>query len=84
MKIEVPDSLKTWLEQQARFDDHPSVDAFVASVLHDKKRRQQEAIDQALREALESGDFVEITPEWWAERRRKLEAATKQAGKAAS
>lgn len=84
MTIEVSDTLKAWIDQQAEFRGYATADAFVESVLLQTKTRIQQEMDQALIESLESGDPVDVTPAWWEERRRELERRLNVPGKAAS
>ncbi len=78
MNITLPDSMRDWIENQARLAGHTSADSYVVEVLRDQRDRLKQEIDQQLIEGLESGDPVEINDEFWAERRRVLEERTKQ------
>ncbi len=73
MKIELSDSLKAWIEQQTAFRGFATSDAFVESVVQTAKARLQKTIDAALLEGLDSGDPIEVTPEFWEEQRRQLD-----------
>ena len=92
MKIELPESLHAWAAEQARLTGHTSPDAYVAYLLTREQLREtldnmpaevREAIDKKLLEALDSGEPVEATPEFWEERRRVLAERLKDSGKAA-
>lgn len=84
MKINLSDSLKPWIEQQADLRGYPSADAFVESILQQTKSRYQQRIDEALLESLASGTPADITPEFWEERQRELERRLKGSDRAAS
>ena len=83
MKIDLPDALRVWVEEQAQAHGHASADAFVVDLLRQEHERFREEIDRKLLEALDSGEPVEATPEFWEERRRVLAERLRDSGKAA-
>jgi antitoxin ParD1/3/4 len=72
MNFELPDTLVTWVEEQARLGGFSTPAAFVECVLRAEQRRWREEVEQKLLEALESGEPVAATAEFWQERRRVL------------
>jgi Arc/MetJ-type ribon-helix-helix transcriptional regulator len=74
VKIELPDSLKDWLEREAEAGGYASPGAFVERLLL-REQSRRERIDQKLLEALDSGAPIEVMPEFWDDQRRQLEAS---------
>lgn len=72
MNIDLPDGWKPWVEEQARIGGHPTADAYIESLLHQEQRRLRDTVDRALVQSLESGEPVEVTPEFWQAREAAL------------
>lgn len=83
MTIELPESLKSWVEQQAQLGGFASADAYVESILRQKRTRIRENIEQELLQSLDSGEPIEATAEFWEEQRRLLDESVRGQGKAA-
>lgn len=81
MNVTLPDSMREWIEAQARMGGHSSPDGYVAAILREERQRLQSEIDQKLIEGLQSGDPIAINHEFWAERHRILTERTKQHAK---
>ena len=74
MNISLPETLGTWVTQQAQQEGYNSADAYVQELLRrERERRDKEALEQRLLRALDSGAPVEVTSAFWEERRRVLE-----------
>jgi antitoxin ParD1/3/4 len=73
MNISLPESMRDWVETQAKLGGHANVNVFVERVLCEEKQRLQEEIDELLMEGLQSGEPIEITENFWNERRRTLD-----------
>ncbi len=83
MNIILPGPLGNWVEQQARQEGHASPDAFVQELLRqEREKRDKQALEQRLLSALDSGEPIEVTPAFWEERRRDLEARLARGAKA--
>jgi antitoxin ParD1/3/4 len=78
MNITLPDSMRDWIENQARLEGHNSPESYVVELLRDQRERLKHEIDQQLIEGLESGDSADVNEEFWTERGRLLEERTKQ------
>ena len=68
MNISLPETLGTWVAQQARQEGYNSADAYVQELLRrERERRDKEALEQRLLRALDSGAPVEVTSAFWEE-----------------
>jgi hypothetical protein len=86
MKIELSESMREWLQQQAALRGFATPDALVECIVQTARERYQKRLEGALLEAIEAienGDSVEGTPEFWEDQRRKLEDFIGTLGKAA-
>lgn len=73
----MPEEMKDWIEAHVQSGGYGTAsEYFRRLVREDQQRLLRDAIDAKLLAALESGDPIEMTPEWWAERRRKLRRET--------
>ena len=71
--IHLPDSLCEFLERQIAEGGHPSVEAFIQHLIHeDQKRKGRQKVEELLLEGLNSGEPLAATPEYWAEKDRRL------------
>ncbi len=65
--------MKQWIDKHvARAGYGTTSEYFRQLVREDQRRRLREEIDAKLLAALDSGDPVEISPEWWEQRRKEL------------
>ena len=80
LNISLPEGMKTFVEEQVKRGEHySSASDYVRTLIReDQKRKAEEKLEALLLEGLNSGEPVEITPEWWEERRRKLVARHKR------
>jgi len=84
LNISLPEDMKDWIDAQvARAGYGTTSEYFRQLVREDQRRQVKDEIDAKLLAALESGDPIEMTPEWW-EERRKLLARRVQARKSKS
>jgi antitoxin ParD1/3/4 len=72
--LTLPEPLKVWVEAQAAQEGYASPAEYVQQVLRkeQQKRKRREEIEHQLLEALDSGEPVEVTPDFWEDRRREL------------
>lgn len=84
MNISLPESMKAWVDEQVAAGGYGTASEFFRQLIRDaQQQRLREQIDTKLLEALESGDPVEVTPEYWKklrkEARKRLANKTKEA-----
>jgi len=86
INIRLPESLKSWVEEQATLEGYSTPAEYVQQVLrkeHEAQARKlRQEIEKRLLEALDSGDPVEATPEFWEARRQELKNRLERQGKA--
>lgn len=72
--INLPESLRAFVDDQARRAGHADAAAYVASLLRREQRRQARAqLEAEVLKGLDSGPATEMTRDDWAELRRRLE-----------
>ena len=73
--LSLPEPLRSWVEEQTAARGLGTPAAFVEDVLRREREMQDRrvGIERQLLDALESGDPVEVTPEFWEARRNELE-----------
>lgn len=78
MNISLPDPLKQYVEEQVSEGGYSSASEYVRELLRiDQKRKAREMLEQALLSALNEGEPVEATPEWWAALRDEVSRKSK-------
>ena len=81
LTIALSESDQTQIEDMVRSGKFRSPDEFVSSAIKDALRKAEiTRINGLLREGLECTEEIEVTPEYWAEKRRKLEQYIKSEG----
>ncbi len=83
MNIALPESLKSFVQERVADGGYSSVSEYVRELIRaDQKQRLEERIDSLLLEGLNSGAPIEVTPEYWEAKKRKLaERLAKASGK---
>lgn len=82
MNISLPEPLKEWVEQQVESGGYGTVSEYFRELIREKQQRQlREQIDKKLLAAIDSGDSIPVTPEFWEERRNELSRRVKKRGK---
>lgn len=83
MNISLPDALKTFVDEQIANGNYSTASEFVRELIRQaQKQAAQERLDAALLEGLESGNPIQVTPEFWEQRRKELEKRLNKPGKA--
>jgi antitoxin ParD1/3/4 len=78
MNISRPDPMKQYVEEQVAAGAYSSASEYIRELVRaDQKRQAKEQLEQVLLSALESGDAVEATPEWWASLRQEMRVRSK-------
>ena len=80
LNISLPEKLQTFLQAQAAAAGLSTESEYVHSlVLREQSRlAQQSRIDQLLLEGVESGPLIEVTDEWWEQKRTQISERTSQ------
>jgi antitoxin ParD1/3/4 len=73
LNISLPQSLKDYVEDQVKASGYSTPSEFVRELLRqDQKRRTEQKLEELLLEGLNSGNPIEITPEYWENKRRQV------------
>jgi antitoxin ParD1/3/4 len=66
LNISLPDSLRTYIEEQTRNGGYSTVSEYVRALIReDQKRKDQKRLESLLLEGLESGEAQTMTREDW-------------------
>ncbi len=80
MNIALPESMKAFVQDRVSQAGYSSVSEYVRELIRsDQKRWHEERIDALLLHALDSGEPIEVTNEYWEEKRQKLADRLKKA-----
>ena len=73
LTIALPDTAQDYIDEQLARGYYATVDEVViALILAEKKRQAKQALNGMIREGLNSGEPIAVTPEWWNQRREQL------------
>ena len=73
LNVSLPKTLKKYVEAQVKEGGYSTPSEYVrALVREDQKSKAEEKLETMLLEGLNSGQPLEVTPEFWKERRREL------------
>jgi antitoxin ParD1/3/4 len=73
LNISLPQSLKDYVEEQIKANGYSTPSEYVRELLRqDQKQRAREKLETLLLEGLNSGDSIEISPEYWENKRKQL------------
>jgi antitoxin ParD1/3/4 len=67
-ELMLPESLERFVEQEVAEGGYESADRYIRHLISaEHKRKAKERLEALMEEGLNSGEPVEVTPEWWAE-----------------
>ena len=73
LNISLPLSLKEFVETQVQKSGFSTPSEYIRNLVRDdQKRRAEEKLEALLLEGLNSGEPIEITPEYWEKKRTQL------------
>jgi antitoxin ParD1/3/4 len=73
LNISLPQSLKDFVESQVQQHGYSTPSEYVRELLRqDQKRRAEDRLEAMLLDGLQSGDPIEITPDYWEAKRKSL------------
>lgn len=83
MNVALPESMKSFVQERVSEGGYSSVSEYVRDLIRaDQKRRVEERVDALLLDGLNSGPPIEVTPEYWEDKKRRLvERLSKPKGK---
>lgn len=82
LNISLPQTMKDFVEGQVEASGFSTPSEYIRALIRDdQKRRAEEKLEALLLEGLNSGEPIEITPEYWERKRtRLLERHNKKTG----
>ncbi|AUT00518.1 type II toxin-antitoxin system ParD family antitoxin [Nostoc sp. CENA543] len=73
LNISLPEQLQEFLEQQVATGGYANTNEYINYLIFQEQQRiAQKQLESLLIEGLDSGEVVEVTDEWWEEKRAKL------------
>ena len=73
LNISLPQSMKDFVETQVEQGGFSTPSEYIRNLVRDEqKRRAEEKLEALLLEGLNSGEPIEITPEYWEKKRKQL------------
>ncbi|MDM9379721.1 type II toxin-antitoxin system ParD family antitoxin [Chlorogloeopsis sp. ULAP01] len=73
INISLSESMKAFVEEQVAKGGYGSVSEYLQELIsQDQKRKAQEYVEELLIEGLESGEAIEVSDEWWEQKRTNL------------
>lgn len=79
LNISLPEDMREWVDQQVKGGGYATVSEFFRDLLREERKRKLIAqIEAKLLEAVNSGETIPITPEFWANLREEARARVAQ------
>jgi len=79
LNFSLPEELKRWVEAQVTSGGYGNTSEYIRELIRlDRKRKAEERLEKLLIEGLDSGEPIEVTPEYWERKRRKLVARVQE------
>ncbi len=73
LSISLPDSMRTFIDQKVAHGGYSTASEYIRQLVReDQNRLAQERLEELLMEGIESGEAIEATPEYWAQKRAML------------
>lgn len=73
LSLLLPESFKDFIDQQVAKGGYSAPDEYLCDLVREARERAvEEHLEKLLLEGLDSGDPIEVTPEYWREKRAKL------------
>lgn len=73
MNVALPESMKSFVQERVSDGGYSSVSEYIRDLIRaDQKRLMEERVDGLLLEGLDSGGPIEVTPEYWEKKKRRL------------
>jgi antitoxin ParD1/3/4 len=73
VNISVPDSMKTFIDEQVSKGGYSTTSEYIRQLLRQEAERVAQArLETLLLEGLDSGESIEINDDWWQQKRIQL------------
>jgi antitoxin ParD1/3/4 len=73
INISLPDQMRLFVEEQVAAGGYSTTSEYIRSLIRqDNERKNKEQLDSLLLQGLASGEAIEVTEQWWDEKRAAL------------
>lgn len=73
LNISLTESMREFIDQQIDSGDYSTASEYIRHLIRiDQEKAEKKQIEKLLLEGLNSGEPVEITDEWWSQKRTEL------------
>jgi len=74
MNITLPEPMRQYVDEQISTGSYGTASEYIRALIReDQRRRSQERLDALLLEGLDSGEPIEVTPEFWQSLRKRID-----------
>jgi antitoxin ParD1/3/4 len=79
INISLPEQMRLFVEEQVAAGGYSTTSEYIRSLIRqDNERKNKEQLDALLLQGLASGESIEVTEQWWDEKRAALMAKIQQ------
>jgi antitoxin ParD1/3/4 len=73
MNFSLPEPMRQWVEAQVAAGEYGNVSEYMRELIRrDQREKAQRKLEELLLAGLQSGDPIEVTPEYWEKKRKTL------------
>jgi antitoxin ParD1/3/4 len=73
LNISLPESMRAFIEEQVATGGYSTASEYIRQLVReDQKRAAQERLEALLLEGINSGEPIEVSAEWWRQKKAKL------------
>ena len=72
MNISLPKELKSFVDRQLKSGGYSTASEYVRELIRDAQKQAEGRLEKLLLAGLNSGEPVEVTPDWWKRKRAAL------------
>ena len=73
LNISLPDSMRVFIDEQVKKKGYSTASEYIRHLIRtEQEREEQKRLETLLIEGLDSGEPIEITEEWWENKRADL------------
>ena len=73
LNISLPDAMRKWIDERLESGGYGNASEYIRELIRaDQKSKAAERLEELLLEGLNSGRVVEVTPEYWANKKQAL------------
>lgn len=73
LNISLPESMRTFIEEQVHKGGYSTASEYIRHLIRqEQERADRRRLEELLLEGLDSGDPIQVTDEWWEQKRVQL------------